>query len=59
VRERTEEAAALGCRPGDFSGEDTEVCTWRQMEAGQLRSIDYARAISTDNEVKGLGVLLG
>jgi hypothetical protein len=58
-RECSEQAAALGRWAGDLAGHDAQMRARRQMEVRQLRSVDDARAISADHEVKALWVLLG
>jgi hypothetical protein len=52
-------AAALGRGASDLAGDDAQMRARRQMELCQLRSVNDARAISADHEVKGLWVLLG
>ncbi len=59
VCECSEETAALGRWASDLAGDDAQMCAGRQMEFCQLGSVDDARAISADHEVKGLWVLLG
>ena len=58
-RECSEQAAALGRWAGDLAGDDAQMCAGWQMELCQLGSVNDARAISADHEVKGLWVLLG
>lgn len=59
VGECSEDTAALGRWASDLAGDDAQMCAGRQMELCQLRSVNDARAISADHEVKGLWVLLG
>ena len=59
VCECSEETAALGRWAGGLAGDDAQMCAGRQMEVCELRSVNDARAISADHEVKGLWVLLG
>jgi hypothetical protein len=59
VRECSEQAAALGRWAGDLAGDDAQMRAGWQMELCQLGSVNDARAISADHEVKGLWVVLG